>query len=103
VCNAEEGPVVGPDQFKQKVYFPLVTAFPDLQIFLDDFLEVNDQVVVRWRAEATHTGNGLGIRPTGRAVELVGITWVRLSNGKLVEGWQSSNIPIVVRELDPDA
>jgi predicted ester cyclase len=56
-----------------------------------------DQVVVRWRATGTHTGEGLGIPATGRTGAFCGMTWVRVEAGQLVEGWQCSNIPEVLR------
>lgn len=99
VCYAEQGPVVGIDDFKHKMYFPLLGAFPDLRIFIDETLESGNQVVVRWRAEGTHTADALGFPATGRTAKFEGITWVRVQNGKLAEGWQSSNIPCVLKDL----
>jgi hypothetical protein len=37
--------------------------------------------------------------PTHEAVTFRGITWVHVRDGKLREGWQSSNIPEVTRML----
>lgn len=99
VCYSEQGPVIGPEEFKQKMYFPMLKAFPDLQVFIDDVLECSGQVVVRWRAEGTHSSDALGFPATGRAVKFDGITWVRVKDGRFTEGWQSSNIPMVLTEL----
>lgn len=44
-------------------------------------------MVVRWLATGTHTGPGLGLPPTGRSVRFRGITWIRTSGGKLLEGF----------------
>ena len=35
----------------------------------------------------THTGEGLGVAPTGRRVAFRGIAMGRGSGGQLVEGW----------------
>jgi predicted ester cyclase len=58
-----------------------------------------EDVVVRWTSTATHDGPGLGVPPSGRRVTMRGITWIRVRGGKLIEGWQSSNIDEVVRGL----
>ncbi len=63
------------------------SAFPDARITLDDIFGAGDKVVVRFSATMTHTGDGLGVPPTNNQVRLTGITINRLSNGKLVEGW----------------
>jgi predicted ester cyclase len=45
--------------------------------------------MVRILIEGTHTGGSLGIPPTGKRIRLAGIVLVRISNGQLVEGWNS--------------
>ena len=100
VCHAEQGPVTGPEQFRQQVYFPMTAAFPDLVVNVDEVIESGDTVVVRWSVKATHSGDALGFAPTNRNVSFSGMTWVRFKNGKFLEGWQSSNIPVVLHELE---
>ncbi len=99
VCYAEEGPVRGPDEFKQRLYLPLLEAFPDLHVEVEAVLALGDQVVVRWSASGVHKGEGLGCRPTHKPASFHGITWIQVQDGKLKEGWQSSNIPEVIRSL----
>ena len=38
----------------------LLSAFPDLQIEIDDIIEQGDKAAIRWHATATHGGPGLG-------------------------------------------
>jgi steroid delta-isomerase-like uncharacterized protein len=99
VCHAEEGPIRGRDEFRERMYAPLLAAFPDIGVTIEDTLVEGSQVVVRWTASGTHAGNGLGIGPTGKVVSFRGITWLRILGGKLVEGWQHSNIPETIRTL----
>ena len=101
VCYAEQGQLVGPQQFKQEVYYPMVAAFPDLNVTVDEVIESGETVVVRWSVKATHLGDALGFAPTHRGVTFTGITWVRFKEGKFSEGWQSSNIPVVLQQLAP--
>jgi predicted ester cyclase len=37
----------------------------------------------------THTGDGLGIPASGKAVRLTGITIGRIQDGKIIEGWDN--------------
>jgi hypothetical protein len=41
----------------------------------------------------------VGAGPSGKTVEFRGITWLRILDGRLMEGWQHSNIPEVIRTL----
>ncbi len=99
VCHADDGPIRGPQEFKERQHVPFLGAFPDIRIKVEAVLAHGDQVVVRWLATGTHDGEGLGIPPTNRPVTLRGITWLRIKDGKLMEGWQHSNIPEVIRGL----
>ena len=62
----------------------LTTGFPDLRITIRDMQEEN-RVVARFSIEATHTGEFVGIPPTGRRVLITSIAIARISNGQLVE------------------
>lgn len=46
-----------------------------------------DTVVMRWTGSGTHTGELLGIAPTGRKVRVDGIWMLRVAGGRIVESW----------------
>src|SRR5262245_15213528 len=70
-CYGEsEPPMRGAAEFKARQHAPFLAAFPDLSVQLDDVLGVGTQVVVRWSAVGTHTGDGLGFTPTGKSVTM---------------------------------
>jgi len=69
----------------------LLGAFPDLQLDVQDAVAAGDNVVLRWRVRGHHRGSGLGIAATDRPVDFWGITWLRFSNGRIVEGWDAWN------------
>jgi predicted ester cyclase len=77
----------------------MLAAFPDLRVEVEAVLGEGDQVAVRWSAVGTHAGDLPGAKATGERVALRGLTWVLVRDGKLREGWQSSNIGDVVRGL----
>jgi steroid delta-isomerase-like uncharacterized protein len=58
-------------------------------IDVDDILVQGEQVCVRWRASAKHTGDGLGIPATGKDIHVTGISIIRVAEGKFVEAWQN--------------
>lgn len=62
-------------------------AFPDLEIEVRDLIAEGDEVVARWVARGTHEGEFQGVPPTGREIEVTGITIERFEDGKIVEGW----------------
>jgi steroid delta-isomerase-like uncharacterized protein len=63
------------------------SAFPDLEGTLEDQTAEDDKVVNRYTGRGTHRGEFLGVAPTGREITLSGVTIFRLSDGKIVEGW----------------
>jgi predicted ester cyclase len=99
VCFTEGGPIRGPAEFRAKQFEPLLAAFPDLHVAVEGTVEEGDQVVVRWTATGTHTGVGMGLQPSGRSVTFQGMSWIVVRDGRLHEGWQTSNIPEVLRSL----
>ena len=76
--------VHGPEAFKQ-VLMGLHAGLSDVEVVSEEVIAEGDQVVVRWTARGTHTGELLGIPPTGKQVTWTGITIYRLTDGKIVE------------------
>ena len=70
----------------------LRTAFPDLHYTIEDEIAEGDRVVHRWTASGTHQGEFQGILPTGGPVKITGISVYRVANGKMVEGWTSTDM-----------
>jgi len=63
------------------------TAFPDVRLTIEDILAEGETVVARWSCRGTHKGDLSGIAPTGKQINISGVTIARLANGKFVEGW----------------
>jgi predicted ester cyclase len=68
------------------------SAFPDLKRPVEDLVAEGDKVVARWTSVGTHSGDFMGISPTGRQVTTSGITIFRLEGGKIVEEWSESDM-----------
>jgi steroid delta-isomerase-like uncharacterized protein len=68
-------------------YERFVATFPDVHIHVDDVIVEGDQSVVRLRAEGTHTGDAMGVPPTGKRIAVSGLIWTRWKDGRIVEAW----------------
>ena len=92
----------GPEEFLAARAF-ILNAFPDFKLVVEDLLAKGEHVVFRWAASGTHRGALLDVAPTNRKVSFSGITWMRWSDGKLVEGWDCWNQGGVMAELQAPA
>ena len=93
-----EQDVRGPDEFKPFVA-NMRGALPDTHIHIDDMFSSGDRVAVRVTLQGTHTGNGLGVPPTGRKVSIKGIIIVRVIDGRIAEGWNSYDQLGLLRQI----
>ena len=76
----------GPESEKKRAAL-YRTAFPDLQLTIEDIIAEGQTVVARWSCRGTHKGDLSGIAPTGKQVTISGVSSARFTNGKMVEGW----------------
>ena len=63
------------------------TGVPDVRIDIEDMVEDGDNVWARFRVRGTHTGEFLGLPPTGKPFEITGIDIVKFQDGRAVEHW----------------
>jgi steroid delta-isomerase-like uncharacterized protein len=81
-----DGDFHGPDGFRTLVERYL-TAFSNTNMRLDHVVADGDWVASHWTATGTHTGDLMGIAPTGKEVTVQGTTFDRIANGKIVESY----------------
>jgi len=62
-------------------------AFPDLKITVKDMTADGDKVWVRSTMTGTMKGEFMGMKPTGKSLDLEGFDLVRFENGKMAEHW----------------
>ncbi len=63
------------------------TAFPDLHCTVEGEIREGDQFAAHWTLLGTHRGLFMGNPPTGRQVEVQGMIFGRIENGRIVEDW----------------
>jgi len=95
------GVLIGPDGFKES-HRVFANAFPDLQITLDEVLISGDLAATRFTVTGTHLGDTLGVAPTSRPVEFMGMTMARIRDGKIVEGWNVVDFLEMQRQIAAD-
>jgi steroid delta-isomerase-like uncharacterized protein len=62
-------------------------AFQGAHISVQEQIAEGDTVATRWEARGTHTGEMMGIPPTGREIVVTGQTISKLRDGKVTEEW----------------
>jgi steroid delta-isomerase-like uncharacterized protein len=80
--------IKGPEDFK-RFHSAYRNAFPDIKIQIDQIVTEGNIVAASWSGTGTHRGDGLGFAATNRQVRFNGMSFVRIEQGKLVEGWNS--------------
>ena len=87
VWHTPEQEVQGLEEAKHRLS-TRATALPDGTVTVEDVIAEGDKVVTRYTVRGTHQGETEDIGPpTGRQLELEGITIHRVEDGKIVEEW----------------
>jgi predicted ester cyclase len=68
------------------------SALGDFHHVVEDQIAEGDKVVSRITAYGTHTGELLGVQPTGSRVTMTGIAIHRIADGRLVEHWSQVDL-----------
>jgi steroid delta-isomerase-like uncharacterized protein len=76
-----------------------LSAFPDLKVKNVQQLADGDNVISRWKATGTHTGELMGIPATGKKIETHGISIVRIEDGKVAEVWNETDQMDMMQQL----
>ena len=76
-----------------------VTAFPDFTLTIEDVIVEGDLAVIRYRITGTHTGDLMGMPPTGAEVEFVGTNILRVLDGQVTEIWATHDSYGLMQQL----
>ncbi len=77
-------PLHGPEE-RCRVLTSYVRAFPDLH-FTGETIIQDNRVAFVWTMHGTHRGSLMRIPPTGRTVEVQGVSLLTVENGKVKRG-----------------
>jgi steroid delta-isomerase-like uncharacterized protein len=97
--SGPEQTVRGPEGVKAYVA-SLRAGVPDLTVTIEDQVADGAKVATRWTAHGTHSGELLGIQPTGLPATVTGITVQRIGDaGQIVEGWTNWDMLGMLQQL----
>ena len=81
-------PGIPPGRAGVKLLFDMFhSAFDGFRAEIHDQVAEDDKVVTRKSFHGRHTGEFMGIRPTGREVTIDLIDIVRIARGQIIEHW----------------
>ena len=74
-------------------------SFPEQRVTIRDMAAEGDKVWTYKTFSAVHTGEFMGIAPTGRMVTIDAIDIMRVVDGKIVEHWAVQDVWGLMRQL----
>lgn len=78
-------PLYGPDEVRHK-FNHYLQAFPDMHFAAEDILAQGQRIVLVWTAQGTHQGTLMHIPPTGRRVQVRGVSVLTVQDDKITHG-----------------
>jgi len=100
--NAGCGTKDGLREFQDNWQRPFQAAFSDKVCVDEARLAEGEWMAAFGRQEATHSGNFMGIEPTGKRVEIRYMDFWKVVDGKIVDNWVMVDFPHVMRQLGVD-
>ena len=76
--------IVGLENFKA-YYTNYLTGFSDAEFTIIYAFGQGDDLVKYFRFKGTHDGDFFGIPPSGRKIDLVGNTLIKMKNGRILQ------------------
>ncbi len=78
----------------------LATAFPDIQVEIQEMLAEGESVAVRLKVSGTHKGVLLGkFPPSGKRAVWSGMDFLKVSEGKIVERWSVRDLLGLMQQI----
>jgi steroid delta-isomerase-like uncharacterized protein len=96
--NSGAEPIIGLAANK-KFNASLFRGFPDIRHSIEDLVAEGDKVVYRTTLHGSHTGEFLGIPPTGKVAKMNDFTMLRITDNKIAEWWYECNLLELMKQL----
>jgi predicted ester cyclase len=80
----------------------MMATFSGMHVSIEDTIVEGEKLCVRWECTARHTGDGLGVPPTGKTVRVTGISIMRLAGTMFVEAWQNWDMLGMMEQINGD-
>jgi len=100
--NAGCGTKHGLREFQDNWQRPFQAAFSEKVCIDEARLAEGEWMAAFGRQEATHSGEFMGIAPTGKRVEIRYMDFWKVVDGKIADNWVMVDFPHVMRQLGVD-
>ena len=80
----------GPEGYR-RFFSGLREGFPDMHVTPEIMVADEESLAFAYTLTGTHTGQWMGIAPTGSRIRIRGMQISKFRNGKMVERWGSSD------------
>ena len=77
----------------------IATAFPDMQQTIDEVIEQGDTAASRWHVTGTHKGEFLGVPASNNKIEMNGLSFYKVRDGKVAEIWNMADIATLMEQI----
>lgn len=91
----------GPDAYRRNVD-SFRSAFPDLEVTIEDSVVEGDRIAMRQSFRGTHEGEFMGIEPTGNEIKSTSLLICRIEDGKIAETWVETDMLGLLAQLGVD-
>ena len=93
----------GLKEFQDNWQRPFQAAFSDKTCIDEARITQGEWCAAFGRQEAVHSGEFMGIAPTGKRVEIRYMDFWKVKDGKIVDNWVMVDFPYVMKQLGVDA
>ncbi|MCB0474577.1 MAG: ester cyclase [Flavobacteriaceae bacterium] len=90
--------IVGIEDFKN-YYQNYLTGFSDITFTIKDVFGQGDKIVKHWNFKGKNTGEFFGMPATGRAVDIDGVTLVKMKDGKIAQEQDFMDSTVFMQQL----
>lgn len=92
----------GLEEFRRNWQFPIRAAFTDREYKTEQFVAQGEWASCFGHIEATHSGEFMGVAPTGKRVKIPYMDFWKVQDGRIVDNWVSVDFPQVLAQLGVD-
>lgn len=90
--------ITGREMFKH-MHRAFRTAMPNVRLQLEDTLTDGARVAVRYRMTGTHTGPGLPQPISGKTIDVMGMSFLEVHEGRITQVWNSFDSMAMYQQL----
>jgi predicted ester cyclase len=102
IANTGCGVKNGIDEFRRNWQLPLTDAFSDRKYIEEARLAQGEWVAAFGYIDAVHSGEFMGIAPTGKRVKIKYTDFWKVRDGKIADNWVTVDFASVMAQLGVD-